>query len=256
MVFLVALYERHTHATAAGMPSSPRAKAAILDQLALTSPNPAFVRTVTAILEEAGFSVDYYKGDKVSVELFRGLPAHNYALIILRVHSAYIEKHRTLALFTSERYSTDRYVYEQIRQRVARGQVDHPAQGDPGCLAITDKFVRFSMNGSFDGALVVMMGCTGIRGGASAFLEKGAGAYIGWDGRVSANHTDRATIGFLKHLLVKKYTIGEAVAETMKQVGQESQYKSLLLFWPLKAAGSRIAVPQNHEASGPGKEST
>ena len=58
-------------------PTQP--KAAIVDQgsLAPTSrPNPVFVKKATAILIEAGFSVDYYPGEEVTVEFFRNLPSY------------------------------------------------------------------------------------------------------------------------------------------------------------------------------------
>jgi hypothetical protein len=63
-------------------------RAAIVDQLGLTQPNPTFVETATDLLEQAGYSVDYYPGEKVTVEFYRTFPAQPNELIILRVHSA------------------------------------------------------------------------------------------------------------------------------------------------------------------------
>ena len=66
-------------------------KAAILDQgsLAPTSrPNPVFVKKATSILKEAGFSVDYYLGEEVTVEFYRNLPNYGCDFIIERTHSA------------------------------------------------------------------------------------------------------------------------------------------------------------------------
>ncbi len=237
-------------ALAAEYSRAPSAKAAIVDHLSLSFPNQAFVEQCTAMLKAAGYAVEYYPGKEVTVELYRNLPTFGYDLILLRAHSAYIDEYQTLAIFSAEPYTKNRYLYDQLRNRVARGQVDNPPKGDPGCLAITDKFVRFSMKGTFDDAVVVMMGCAGIRGGAKAFLEKGARAYIGWDGRVSAHHTDRATIRLLERLLVDKQTIRDAVAQTMKDVGQEPKYKSLLLFWPIKAGQYAVPAPQSSIAEG------
>ena len=221
----------------------PVVKAAIVDHLSTSWPNAAFVGECTAILAGAGFEVDYYKGEDVTVELYRDLPTHGYKLIILRVHSAYVPKYLSLAMFTSEPYTKQRYVYEQLRNRVASGYIEPFEEGDPRYLVITDKFVRSSMEGSFDGALIVMMGCRGIKKcAASAFIEKGAMAYVGWDGLVSARHTDEATIQFLKHLLVERQTIGAAATKAMEDVGRESQYKSTLLFWPTGAAGQMFSV--------------
>jgi len=222
----------------------PVPKAAIIDHLSLSWPNPAFIRESTEILENAGYKVDYYSGEEVTVELYRHLPSFRYRLIVLRVHSAYIHKYLSLAMFTSEPYSKQRYVYEQLRNRVASGYIEPHRKGDPRYLVITDKFVRRSMEGTFDDAVIVMMGCTGIKKcAATAFIEKGATTYIGWDGPVSARHTDQATTQFLRHFVVKKQTVARAVAQTMKDVGHEPKYKSTLLFWPIEAGARTIQKP-------------
>lgn len=180
--------------------------------------------------------MDYYRGEQVTVEFYRNLSNYRYDLIVFRVHSAYIHKYLSLAMFTSETHSKERYVYEQLRNRVACGYIEPYREGDPQYFVVTDKFVRFSIKGLFKDTIIVMMGCSGMkRCMATAFLEKGAKAYIGWDGLVSAPHTDQATIKLLKHLLVKRQTIATAVGETMRDVGWEPQYKSSLLFWPIEA---------------------
>ena len=224
-------------------------KAAIVDHLSTSWPNPTFVKECKAILEGAGFAVDYYQGEQVTVELYRALPTHGYKVILLRVHSAYIHKYLSLAMFTSEPYSKQRYVYEQLRNRVASGYIEPYRKGDPRYLVITDKFVRFSMKGAFNDALIIMMGCTGIKKcAATAFLQKGARAYVGWDGPVSAGQTDRATIRFLNHLLIERQTIARAVGQTMAEVGHEPRYKSTLLFWPIEAGNYTILTSENRIA--------
>jgi hypothetical protein len=219
----------------------PALKAAIVDHLSLSHPNQAFVRECSDILKKAGYATDYYQGEEVTVEFYRNLPALEYDLIVFRVHSAYIHKYLSLAMFTSEPYSKERYVQEQARNRVVRGFIEPFHQGDPDYLAITDKFVRYSMEGSFKNTIIIMMGCTGIKKSmASAFLEKGAKAYIGWNGLVSANHTDAATEQLLKHLLLERQTIAKAVSQTMKEVGYDAQYKSMLLYWPIEAGDTGV----------------
>src|SRR4030042_3149928 len=90
-------------------------KAAIVDHLSLSHPNQAFVKECSDILKKAGYAVDYYKGEEVTVEFYRNLLALEYDLIVFRAHSAYIQKYLSLAVFTSEPYSKDRYVQEQVR---------------------------------------------------------------------------------------------------------------------------------------------
>ncbi len=62
--------------------------AAIVDQLSLTQPNPEFIGQARGLLAQAGYLVDYYPGEQVTVDFYRDLPTRNYDLIILRVHSA------------------------------------------------------------------------------------------------------------------------------------------------------------------------
>ncbi|MGB9716612.1 MAG: hypothetical protein ACPL1G_09445 [Thermodesulfovibrionales bacterium] len=216
-------------------------KSAIIDHLSISHPNQSFVKECSEILREAGYTVDYYKGEDVTVEFYRNLPAREYDLIIFRVHSTYIHKYLSLALFTSEPYTKERYVQEQMLNRVAKGFIEPYHEGDPLYLVITDKFVRYSMKGSFHNSIIIMMGCASIKKCmATAFIEKGAKAYIGWNGPVSAHHTDIATIRLLKYLLLGKKTIAEAVGETMKEVGSEPQYKNTLLYWPIEAGGLKV----------------
>jgi hypothetical protein len=219
-------------------------RAAIVDQLSLSHPDQTFVKECKTILEEANYKVDYYKGEDVTVELYRNLPAREYDVIVFRAHSTYVQRYLSLALFTSEPYSKERYVNEQQRNRVARGFIEPYHDGDPHYLVITDKFVRYSMNGSFRDTLIIMMGCNSMKKCmASAFLQKGAKAYIGWDGLVSAEHTDKATIQFLKQLLLERQTIAVSVREAMKEVGSEPQYKNALLFWPIEAGDIKVRKP-------------
>jgi len=56
-------------------PGPPRA--AIVDQLSLTSPNQAFVQEATSMLEGAGYAVDYYPGEQVTIEFYQDLPRHH-----------------------------------------------------------------------------------------------------------------------------------------------------------------------------------
>ncbi len=232
-------------------------KAAIVDHLSISWPNPAFVKECTAILERVGYTVNYYKGEEVTVEFYRKLPTHGYKLIILRAHSAYIPQYLSLAIFTSEPYTKHRYVYEQLRNRVASGYLTPYKKGDPKYLVITDKFVRFNMKGSFDGAVVVMMGCTGVKKcAASAFVQKGARAYIGWNGSVSASHTDRATIHLLRQLLDKGHSVNAAIMQTMKTVGPDPRYKSTLLYWPIKAGAYTLNSLDSKMASAGGGKSS
>jgi hypothetical protein len=222
-------------------PSGPK-MAAIVDQLSLTFPNPAFAETATNTLEEAGYAVDYYSGEAVTVDLYRDLPKHDYELIILRVHSGIVrqidptseEKTVTeyVGLFTGEPYSDARYGGREATGRIGLAVARDYHGGQ--YFGVTPYFIELTMEGRFDRPTIILMGCDGLRSDrtAEAFIEKGAGSFVSWTGKVSASHTDAATERLLQHLLVEKLPTPEAVEQTMAEVGPDPEYDSILLVYP------------------------
>jgi len=216
-------------------------KAAIVDQLSLTFPNQTFIETATNILKQAGYCVDYYPGEAVTVNFYRNLPTHGYKIIILRVHSAlgwYGEP--PVCLFTSEPYSQDRFIYEQLTDQLTRAYYNVSGESKY-YFGILPEFVRSSMSGRFEKAIVFMMGCNGLSyiDMAKAFTDKGAKVYIGWYNSVSVSHTDAATIKLLQHYLIEKLTLKQSIQETFKEV-EFDPYKSLLIYYPLEAGEQTI----------------
>jgi len=224
-------------------PTSSQPKAAIADPLSLTFPNQTFIETATNTLKQAGYTVDYYPGEEVNVEFYRNLPTHDYDIIILRVHSAMAHPESQnpthLALFTSEPYTTRKYVSEQLDSQLWRAVY---FEGGLEYFGIGPRFVSFSMKGRFNNTTVIMMGCEGLKYPvmAQAITNKGAKVYIGWDKEVSANHTDQATIHLLQNLLIKTQTIEQAVSETMKEVGPDPICKSVLTYYPPETGDQKI----------------
>ncbi len=235
----------------ASVRSDPRA--AIVDQLSSRNPNPSFVETATATLEEAGYAVDYYGADQVTVEFLRDLPNRYPDLVILRAHSAIPGKDLTLPtdidpdilerimrrigddvlLFTSEPYDETAYLDEQKALRL------FPVvyRGDPmsdSYFAIASGFVESSMSGRFDGTTVILMGCSSLASDrtAAAFVDKGAGAVVGWSDTVTPEHTDAATERLLEHLLKDDLPATEAVAKTMSEVGPDPSYGAVMRSYP------------------------
>ena len=214
---------------------NPNLKAAIVDQLSLTLPNQTFMETTANILNQAGYSVDYYAGEKVTVEFCGELPTHGYGLIILRGHSTGIYGQ----LFTSESYSTTKYVSEQLADRIIRVSFDG---NPPYYFGISPLFVKYSIKGNFQNTAIFMMGCDGLKNTnmAQAFIEKGAKVYISWDESVSASHTDQATTRLLQHLVTEKQTIKQAVENTAREVGPDEVYNSILKYYPLASGNYAI----------------
>ncbi len=237
------------HSLATGRSDEPRSvavvepphleqpRAAIVDQLNLRYPNPSFVQDSTRMLQQAGYAVDYYSGEQVTVDFYRDLPTHGYELVVLRAHAtrtqAVFQSRQvdTVQLFTSEPFDFDRYVEERDA-----GTVGFVAEyeGEGLFFGITADFITSSMEGAFDDAVIVIMGCEGlsIDATAEAFVQNGAKAVIGWDGLVSAAHTDAATARLLEHLVTHRLSAENAVARTMDEVGPDPDYDSVLLSYP------------------------
>ena len=223
-------------------------KAAIVDHLSITAPNQTFRQTATNTLKKAGYTVDYYPGEEVTVEFYRKLPTHGYSLIILRVHSSAVDEPKFIHLFTSEPHSKIKYLDEQLADRVgAVAFSEEDVERGEIYFGISQLFVQYSMEGTFNNATIIMMGCDGLRHDvmAEAFIQKEAKAYISWSGPVSASHTDQATTHLLECLITKKQTIKQAVTETMKEVGPDPADDSVLQFYPAEAEDYRLPNPTN-----------
>ncbi|NWG10633.1 hypothetical protein HXY33_02615 [Candidatus Bathyarchaeota archaeon] len=226
---------------------NPKLKAAIVDHLNLTLPNQTFIQTAARILTEANYTVDYYSGEKVTVEFYRNLPTLGYDIILLRVHSAgaSVLGESELQLFTSEFYSKTRHVSEQLAHQV--GMVMYSADAKEAYFGISPNFVRQCMKDEFEDTIVIMMGCDGLAGTqmANAFKDKGAKAYIGWNTSISSSRTDTSTMQLLKHLITEKKTIKQALAETMQEVDPDPFYRSTFLYYPLEVGNQTIEAEQD-----------
>jgi hypothetical protein len=216
------------------VPSGPRA--AIVDQLSLTAPNQTFVDAAGAMLKEAGYAMDYYPGETVTVNCYRNLGALGYDIILFRVHCGHWPERQAISFFTSEAYSVSKYAVDQLQGYLHDDFfVYPPPNGETGYFSITPSFVKDAMRGKFNDTTIIMMGCYGLEypGMAEAFIGKGAKVYVSWNGSVAADHTDQATINLLQHLIVEKQSVPDAVANTAKTVGEDPEFNSALTYYPL-----------------------
>jgi hypothetical protein len=243
-------------------------RAAIVDQLALTSPDQPFIDEATATLKQAGYAVDYYPSDQVTVDFYRDLPTHGYGLILVRAHSGFALKDSSgLAqevrgqgetfVFTSEPYSQDKYLQDQRDRRLSVAfyfdlsgvKVDLDAMTQaykslPRYFGVKPGFIASSSRGKFDKTTVILMGCNGLASNAlaKAFASKGAQAVVGWDDLVSASHTDAATERLLTHLVVEGAPVQQAVASTMAEVGPDPTYGGKLLVYLPGPEGRNVGL--------------
>ncbi|MFW6150621.1 MAG: hypothetical protein ACOC6A_03710 [Chloroflexota bacterium] len=233
-----------------GVPSAPRHSepaAAILDQLHSLQPNDDFIAHTTDELERYGFQVDLYQGDDVTVDLYGALPDYGYSLLILRAHSGILshqagshrEVTRATCLFTNEPYTELKHVKEQFDGQLARARV---TEGFPVVFGVGARFVRRSADCTFPNTVVIMMGCSGLQLDdlADAFIDKGASAYLAWDGPVGLDYVDRAGACLVANLCEEGLTLRDAVDRTRDQEGPDPRYGARLKYRPASAGDSTL----------------
>jgi hypothetical protein len=214
-----------------------QSRAVIIDQLELTQPNPEFVSEARDVLSRGGYEVDYVNGEAVTVDFYRTLPSRKYDLVLFRVHAGITtevdaetgEKTGTeyVSLFTGEPYDEAKYPTEQMN-RLGKARYEN-GEGEP-LFGIGPEFVSKSMEGDFGDAVVVMMGCDGLRSQttAQAFLDRGASGFVSWSKPVSAKHTDDTTIALLQRLVLEDAELQQAVEQTAVEAGPDPSYDAEL----------------------------
>lgn len=219
LFFLVYSVTHHENPSPDNQTSQPRA--ALIDHLSFSSPpaNETFKVQCRTILEDVGFDYTYYEGREVTVNFYRNLPAYNYSLMILRVHSAVIKDTygnptKLIGLFTSEisnNITESKYSFEISQGYLAKARLF--SDNDTYYFGITPWFVKDSMIGNFKETVIMMMGCEGLNhtSMAEALVQRGAKVYISWTGPVGISHTDDTTIRLLQSLLEQNLTIRTAV---------------------------------------------
>ena len=75
---------------------------------------------------------------------------------------------------------------------------------------------------------------------ATAFINKGASAYIGWSTIVSLEHVDTATLDLLDNLFTANMTIERGIARTMADVGNDPYFDTYLKYYPPESGRKKI----------------
>jgi hypothetical protein len=217
--------------------------AGIIDQLAQELPNSTFAEDATRTLQGSGFNVTY-QNQTLNVDFFRNLAEYNYGIVVLREHSALREDGSTVDLFTSEPFNPSAHQQELDNELLVEGILNYSAQQEK-FFALTSKFIE-QLNGNFPRSFVIAMGCNTLMPNlnqlAKAFIDKGATAFVGWDGYVGDSHSDSETSTLLERLLVYNMRLGDAVDEA----GIDMTYGSRMRCYPIAARNLRISdmIPQ------------
>ena len=211
-------------------------RAAIIDQISAFEPDTGPISEVAAALESAGFKVDVWQGQAVTVDFYRELPRYGYKLIVFRTHMSfyYLGTDTSLikgtALFSGESYSTTRHISDQLNDTVIKANI---TRDSPAVFAINSKFITDTMEGRFDDTVILMMGCNSyyLDDMAKAFIQKGASTYVGWSSKVILEHLDRVLVELVDNLFTKQLNIETAITHTMNTTGHDPYCGAYLRYY-------------------------
>lgn len=207
--------------------------AVIVDPISTTLGDKNFTQNCTNLLEAAGYTVKTYEAEEATVESIRSI--RGCTLLILRVHSSVFND--GVWFFTGEPYSTTRYVPEQLSNDLHVGRT--PLM-EGLTFAVGASFINRNLRNGLQGALVVLMGCDGLRrlDLAEAFIDAGAAAYVGWDGPITIQQTDEATISLLRGLVKEGASLQEGIDFFPPSV--VDGFNSTLRYHPADAGNYRL----------------
>ncbi len=204
----------------------------IVDQF--YSESPEFTDRAVALLGAHNVSYGLHTGSEVDVALYKDLPSFGYNLIILRVHAGVNQGiGESTFLFTAEPFSRYRYVYEVNTSQLAPGLIN-PDRPEGVLFTVGPQFVKRSIKGDFNGAILILSSCHGLHNNAlaEAFIQKGVSQVIGWDGLVSLDRTDAAVLELLTKIVEGGASPRDAFLVVQSSSGRDQYYGSELKIYP------------------------
>ena len=221
-------------------PDKPRQLAAIIDQLHDQIPNKSAQKKVLKYLESAGYDVDIYTTEDITVDFYKKLPSMNYKFIYIRSHSLEVDKlGNSTFLFTGEKYDIDKHIYEQLSGQVHNAlplsdqspdEEINNATIDSTYFTIGSKFVYEQMMGKFPQSVIIIAGCESVRNPdlGLSLIFRGASSVIGWDASVNSIENDRVMLALLEEVLINKIGFNDARISVMEEFGSNLAYNSKL----------------------------
>jgi hypothetical protein len=226
-------------------PDKPRPLAAVIDQLYDLIPNKKYQQKSLEYLENAGFDVDVYTTEDITVDFFKKLPSMNYEFIIFRTHSLEVAHlGNSTFLFTGEKYDIDKYIFEQLSGQVHRAlpisdqyseDVIEEAIANPDAMYFTigSKLIDELMIGEFPQSVIIIGGCESVRNPdlAKSLVLRGASSVIGWDRSINSMENDKVMLALLEEALINKTGMYDAIGSVMDRYGENLQYSSELFYF-------------------------
>jgi hypothetical protein len=200
-------------------------RAAILDGLYDTESNSTLTDSMVQCISNAGYKVDLFRGTNVTIDLFRNIGG--YKILILRLHST-IHTDGFLYIFSGEKYTESKYVNEQLTGAVRKGYTFN--ESETPYFVLNAVFLGNNNPIGLNGTIIILTGCNGTATPyvIQRFFERGAKAYVSWDGYVGLSHSDEVTLRLVRAMYSEGLSPKEAVEKVMREVGPDPFYKSQL----------------------------
>jgi len=192
-------------------------KAALIDGIALTKPNPSFTESIRESLSKANITLDVYKGEEVTIDLLKNVSG--YGLLILRLHSA-IDNHGFLYLFSAERFNETEYNMRFSADERSTGAVrEGRTFEDESYFALRADLLGYMNYGGLNGSIMILMGCNGTNSdhAINRLFDRGVRAIIAWDGYVDLDHTDNIIANLMKDVYEGGMNFPDAIKKIMSE---------------------------------------
>jgi hypothetical protein len=148
-----------------------------------------YMRSIIYNLERAGYIVDNYKDENVTINLLKRLDDEGYSVIYINSHG-FIDPQGSFALFINEKIDSEKINLYQ--NDIEENNVGYLEAGSlAGYLYVTPQFfLLYGNNSLFPDTLIFIDACysgnnTSL---AEVFLNLGAQCFIGWNGPVNVIH--------------------------------------------------------------------
>ena len=242
-------------------------KAVIIDQLHEEIPSQYFQKEAKKYFTKAGYEVELFTTKDITVDFYKKLPSMGYDYIVIRSHALTGRTGEdSPKLYTSEKYTTDKYVNEQlfgiidgaylnprtdIRVTVDVSDLQETGQvvfsmrnssqaNNWGARVTTDEYfvigakaVDELMVGKFPGSTIILGGCDTASSSvlADSLLKKGASEVVGWDANVGSMQNDMTMLKILRETLENKMELSEAVESIAENYNANQTGNSLNLVY-------------------------
>ncbi len=210
-------------------------KAAIIDQLDRDLPNPTYQNRTTSYFIQAGYDVDLYTTEDITVDFYKELPSMDYDFIVFRSHSlAIYGKNPSEWLFSGEKYSNKVHISETLSGQLSPGvpyvvtedqTITYSEALSERHFMIGPKFIDESMVGQFPGSVIILGGCETMPHEllAEALVKRGASSVIGWNELINSSKNDRVMTSLLEEILVNGLEIDQAIDLVMEDYKKDKK---------------------------------